>query len=162
MSKVKTKFKVKDLYARNAKGEMENYGPLVAGSIHGIPCLGYREVLLLLGIKLIGGKQPQVFHTYSKLHIQVAGKWFIVYAKDQNQLDSLAVQLSYRGYQVKAVVSHDPGIVLNVWEYGISVQETPRRDPVESPRETTYRPWKRKSKLKKVWLVIKRLFSKDE
>lgn len=168
------KHKIKDLIVRDPHlGLVTNYGKLMVGYVNGIPCLAHREVLLLLGIKLGNCKQPASFFNWLQLRIPLAGCYLTVYAVNSHQFDELGKQLSRRGYDAKAYTGHphhaEPK---KVFAGGFLVEDNyPIAQPVEiDPFKYHGRgalqmtgkgtPFVRTSKPRKLWLLIKRLFTR--
>lgn len=167
MSKVKTKFKIKDIKITHAPGIVTNYGPLILGYLHGVPCLARREVLLLLGIKLSHTRQPHHFFHPVQILVKVGGSYFAVYSLKEQYVNALANQLHYRGYGVKTAMGDDPSIIIHDWKDGEPVPKNVTYDQLNellkmatSAKPKT--PHKRVSNLKLFWLAVKRLFSKGD
>lgn len=157
--------RVKEIIRTNARGERIKYGFLMVGYLNGIPCLASREVLLLLGIKLTDQKVPDYFYASGHLKVSIKGSdWYKVFTVNRHHLHKLGQELSRNMRIVRCEDEHDV-LLTRHWFNGqvtMSITDPENPEPLqlkEVQRKT--RPHK-VSKLKKCWLAIKRLFTKEE
>lgn len=145
----------KEVKRFNAQGGITNYGSLAVGVHLGIECLGKREGLLALGIKLVNKKPPAHFETSLALSVKVNPHLDVtVYVVDGNQLDRLGYEISVCGYWVYAVPKTQNGSFLRSWENGRLVYSSTKEAP-SSPQ-----PGKEISVVRRLWFKASRLFSK--
>ena len=89
----------KTILRKDSTGKVVNYGALVVGSRNGIKCLGSKEGLLLLGIRLVKEKVPKEFLTTKVISISTGQRAkVIVYAFHDKDLDCLARRISCHGF----------------------------------------------------------------
>lgn len=106
----------KTIKRRNAKGVMVNYGNLVVGIRNGTKCLGCKEGLLLLGIRLVKEKVPAQFETEKTLVVTTGSRTKItIYGLREEDLPRLGSTISSYGFLVKLVKSL---MTLTAWEDG--------------------------------------------
>lgn len=118
----------------NAQGGMINYGALAVGVHLGIECLGKREGLIALGMRLVNKKPPVYFETSVTLSVKVNPHLSVtVYVVDGGQLDRLGFEISSCGYCVHAVPRFDDRPFLKSWENGKVVYSAPEKSVSKIP-----------------------------
>jgi len=168
----KKRYKIKDLILPNFNGEMTNYGKLVMGDLNGVKCLAHREVLMLLGIKLVlDVKPPKYFFTHLQIIVSAGGLPVTLYAMHPQTFDALGSRLSKRGYNPKGIAQHLGDAVVKRWEHGELTYDAWEIPKVEGRHIKTHytdewaefrKDVKRNKPLYKFWLLLKRLFGKGE
>lgn len=107
----------KTIKRRNENGVMVNYGDLAVGIRNGTKCLGSKEGLLLLGIRLVKEKVPEHFETHKVLYVATGARTKItIYGLREEDLQRLGYAISSYGFNVRLVRSV---ITLIAWEDGV-------------------------------------------
>ena len=158
------KRKVKDVIRTAANGERINYGHLMVGYVNGIQVLASRQVLLVLGIRLSDHKVPEWFYTYGYLTVDFLKPiQYKVYTVNRSNLHRLGELLSRNMRNVCCVDERDVNMIRH-WYNGqltFSVTDPDQPEPVKI-KEVQRKTRRRKvGKLKKLWLTLKRLFSRE-
>lgn len=117
----------KTIKRRNTSGVMVNYGNLVVGSRNGIKCLGSKEGLLLLGIRLLKEKVPKEFLTSKVIKITTGARSkIVVYALEEKDLDCLARRISCYGFVLHVHETTSEKKTLKCWKNGeVTFELTP-------------------------------------
>lgn len=154
------KYRPKPIKRYDHTGAMVNYGTLEVGIVAGIRCLGSKETLLLIGAGLAKQKVPDYFYTQHYVRVPISSQLELkVYAIKATDASFLAKRISARAQLKKAelMYAHN-GRPEETWIDG--VKEEPVTTPelrIEVIQFKSNPP--RTSKLRRLWLLIKRLFS---
>lgn len=109
----------KTIKRSNASGVMVNYGNLVVGSRNGIKCLGSKEGLLLLGVRLLKEKVPKEFLTSKVIKVSTGARTkVVVYALEEKDLDCLARRISCHGFALHIHETACEKRTLKCWNNG--------------------------------------------
>lgn len=160
----KKRYKVKDVKRQEPNGQTVNYGHLVMGHINGIACLASREVLIRLGVNISTKKPPEYFYNHE--HIQaIFGPMesYKVFAVNRSSVYVLGALLSNRAG--KASLYHVTQFkVKRTWVRGFLEYTDGTEDwaPPKMQQVLYKQAPKRVGGLKKLWLLVKRLFSREE
>lgn len=159
------KRKVKDVIRTAANGERINYGHLMVGYVNGIPCLASREVLMVLGIRLTEEKVPEWFYTHGRLEVDfLSTVKYKIYTVKRSDLFKLGVLLSRNRRNVRCEDENDVTMTRHWYNGEVSMSITDPNDPDPFKlKEVQFKTRHRKvGKLGKFWLLVKRLFTKNE
>ena len=154
------KYRPKPIKRHDHTGAMVNYGTLEVGIVAGIRCLGSKETLLLIGAGLAKQKVPDYFYTQHYIRVPVSSQLELkVYAVKATDASGLAKRLSTRSQLKKAeLIFASQGRTEELYENGVKVETESapvmRREPMHFTTKV-----RRVSKLRRLWLLIKRLFS---
>lgn len=161
---MKGKYRPKPIKRHDHTGKLVNYGVLEVGVVGGIRCLGNKETLLLIGAGLAKQKVPDYF--YAKHHVRVPlsnQSALKVYAIKATDVSHLAGRISGRTQLKRAdLINTETGGREETWEKGSKLQVAPLPTTAEiqmTPVSIKYKT-KRCGKIRKFWLLVKRLFSK--
>ena len=154
------KYRPKPIKRYDHTGAMVNYGTLEVGIVAGIRCLGSKETLLLIGAGLAKQKVPDYFYTQHYVRVPVSSQLELkVYAIKATDVSFLAKRISSRAQLKKAdLIQAYNGRPDETWVDG--VKEESEALPVLRMEEIQFKSKpKRVSKLRRLWLLVKRLFS---
>lgn len=157
---MKGKYKPKPIKRHDHTGKLVNYGILEIGIVAGIRCLANKETLLLIGAALAKQKVPGYFYTQHYVHVPLPNNLTSkVYAIRATDVSHLAGRISGRVQLKKAeVVNTSTHYPEETWEKGEKIRSLPLPEPTLSPVQFK-RKTKRVGKIRKFWLLLKRLFS---
>lgn len=158
------KRKVKDVIRTAANGEKINYGHLMVGIVNGIQVLASRQVLLVLGIRLTEQKVPEWFYTHGYLSVGFLSVKYKVYTVNRSNLHHLGELLSRNMRHVYCEDERDVTLTRSWFNGQVTYSATDPNDSEPLKLEEVQRKTRRRKvgKLKKVWLLIKRLFSRGD
>ena len=154
------KYKPKPIKRYDHTGVMVNYGTLEVGIVAGIRCLGSKETLLLIGAGLAKQKVPDYFYTQHYVRVPISSQLELkVYAVKATDASGLAKRISNRAQLKKAdLVYAYSGRPEETWVDG--VKEETLVPPAIRMEEVQFKTRVRRvSKLRRLWLLAKRLFS---
>lgn len=158
------KRKVKEVRRTQPNGEVISYGHLMVGYINGIAVLANREALMLLGIKLSVNKPPEWFYQHECLTVSrnphVSFRVFVV---NKTAMSRLGQTLSMKDLLVERRDTTTLE-VSRVWLRGeLTFSDgTPDAEEPKIQHIQTRQRIKHVGGVKKLWLLVKRLFSKGE
>lgn len=152
MSKVKRKESLR----YNSEGELVNYGFLELAYVYDKPVMMKREVILVMGMQRVNEKPPYHFYTRFYLRVTKGVNQYSVYVVRGHDLDEVGRNIARKGYTVE-IVNEGATAVVKKW---IGWDVIFDNYIISKPKlEKVAYKTRRTSKLKKVWLVIKRLFT---
>lgn len=154
------KYRPKPIKRYDHTGAMVNYGTLEVGIVAGIRCLGSKETLLLIGAGLAKQKVPDYFYTQHYVRVPISTQLELkVYAIKATDASFLAKRISSRARLKKAELMYvHNGRPEETWMDG--VKEESGAAPVVRMEQIQFKAKaKRVSKLRRLWLLVKRLFS---
>lgn len=156
--------KTKNIIRSTVNGDKVNYGHLMVGYVNGIMCLASREVLMVLGIRLSDHKVPEWFYHHHHLEVTFLDNiTYKIYTERRSSLYTLGLLLSRNKRTVKCF-NDLTGAVTRKWVAG-NLVETDGTPDFETPKiqQVQYKVRHKKTNtLGRAWLVIKRLFSREE
>lgn len=137
----------KTIMRKDSTGRVVNYGALVVGSRNGIKCLGCKEGLLLLGIRLIKEKVPKHFETTKVISVSTGSRVkVVVYALEEKDLDCLARRISCHGFTSYIRETTHEKKTLKCWNDGeVTFELTP-------PAKVSFGPKIKLPTLSKSWV----------
>lgn len=154
------KYRPKVIKRYDHTGVMVNYGTLEVGIVAGIRCLANKETLLLIGAGLAKQKVPDYFYTQHYVRVPLVNQSGLkVYAIKATDASGLASRISTRAQLKKAdlIFAHN-GRPEEQWEDGVKAQSM--EAPVVRMEQVQFKSKiRRTSKLRRLWLLVKRLFS---
>lgn len=154
------KYRPKVIKRYDHTGTMVNYGTLEVGIVAGIRCLGSKETLLLIGAGLAKQKVPDYFYTQHYIRVPLSSHQELkVYAIKATDASGLAKRVSIRAQLKKAdlMYAHN-GRPEEQWTDGVKAESLTvpsiRMEEIQFKSKV-----RRVSKLRRLWLLIKRLFT---
>lgn len=155
------KYKPKVIKRYDHTGVMVNYGMLEVGIVAGIRCLANKETLLLIGAGLAKQKVPDYFYTQHYVRIPLPNNVELkVYAIKATDVSCLTGRISARGQVKKAeLINTRYGRPDEKWDEGNKVSSTSTAPEVRMEQVQFKRKPKRIGKIRRLWLLVKRLFS---
>jgi len=157
------KYRPKPIKRYNLSGVMVNYGTLEVGIVAGIRCLASKETLLLIGAGLAKQKVPDYFYTQHHIRVPVTSQLELkVYAIKATDASGLAKRVSTRAQLKKAeLVYTSTDRTDETWADGIK-EHVITHDEFKAGMAQFKTKAKRVGKIRKCWLLVKRLFSNPE
>lgn len=154
------KYRPKPIKRHDHTGAMVNYGTLEVGIVAGIRCLASKETLLLIGAGLAKQKVPDYFYTQHYVRVTLSNQTTLkVYAIKATDASGLASRISTRAPLRKAELvyaNHDRPE--ETYLAGFKERQVDRE--VVCMATIDFKPTARRvSKLRRLWLLVKRLFS---
>jgi hypothetical protein len=157
---MKGKYRPKPIKRYDHTGKLVNYGTLEVGIVAGIRCLANKETLLLIGAGLAKQKVPDYFYTQHHVLVPLSSQRTLkIYAIKATDISSLAGRISARVQLKKAeLINAHTGTPETTWINGEKERVT---QPPEIQMEQVQIKYKtpRVGKIRKLWLLVKRLFS---
>lgn len=154
------KYRPKPIKRHDHTGAMVNYGTLEVGIVAGIRCLASKETLLLIGAGLAKQKVPDYFYTQHYVRVTLSNRTTLkVYAIKATDASGLASRISTRAPLRKAELiyaNHERPEET----YLAGFKERQVDNEMVSAVLVDFKPTARRvSKLRRLWLLVKRLFS---
>lgn len=154
-----SRFPNKYIKLTHANGSSVSYGPLVNGLIDGIKVLARKEILIMLKAQLVPGK-VKYFADHVRLRVYLSDRLeasvYVVHERDIHQLAAAFKRRHKSTMRQLLLAQRDGGVS---WE---NVALGPEEGAVHMQKvHTRHRP-KKVGCLKKLWLLVKRLFGKEE
>lgn len=157
------KYRPKPIKRYDHTGAMVNYGTLEVGIVAGVRCLGSKETLLLIGAGLAKQKVPDYFYTQHYVRVPVTSQLELkVYAIKATDASGLAKRVSTRAQLKKAeLVYTNTDRTDETWTDGVKEHVITHAEFKTEMAQFKTKA-KRVGKIRKCWLLVKRLFSNPE
>ena len=152
-----SRFPNKQVKLSHVNGTIVNYGPLVNGLMDGVKVLARKEILIMLKAQLVPGK-VKYFASHTRFRVYLSdvleASLYVVHEKDLPLLVEALKRRQRNGMRQLLLSQRDGGVS---WENMPMLQQ----DLLDIKLEKVQTKYKKPGKLKKFWLLVKRLFSKD-